>query len=100
MAADRGFVHLEELRVLANSTKLRDQLLVYFDMHTQREARLATELSNLTRQFVEIIDKRISFIQELERLQKNLLAYKTREELKGLQKDDLIKAMKMRKVAL
>ncbi|GJU60069.1 hypothetical protein Tco_1237835 [Tanacetum coccineum] len=79
MAIDRGFVHLEELRLLANSTKLRDQLLVYFDIKTQRESQLATELNNLTR---------------------NLLAYKTREELKGMQKDDLIKAMEMRKVAL
>ncbi|GKC79075.1 hypothetical protein Tco_1129849 [Tanacetum coccineum] len=49
MAADRGFVHLEELMLLANSTKLRDQLLVYFDMKTQRESQLATELNNLTR---------------------------------------------------
>ncbi|GJS50354.1 hypothetical protein Tco_0600475 [Tanacetum coccineum] len=100
MALDRGFVHLDKLRVLANSTKLRDQLLVYFDMHTQKEAQLATELSNLTRQFVEIIDERRSFIQVLERLPINMLAYKTREELKGLPKGDLIKATKMRKVAL
>ncbi|GKC09399.1 hypothetical protein Tco_1001009 [Tanacetum coccineum] len=34
---DRGFVHLEELGLLANSCKLRDQLIVYFDMKTQRE---------------------------------------------------------------
>ncbi|GJW49796.1 hypothetical protein Tco_0091147 [Tanacetum coccineum] len=100
MALDRGFVHLDKLRVLANSTKLRDQLLVYFDMHTQKEAQLVTELSNLTRQFVEIIDERRSFIQVLERLPINMLAYKTREELKGLPKGDLIKATKMRKVAL
>ncbi|GJX79413.1 hypothetical protein Tco_0827801 [Tanacetum coccineum] len=72
MAADRRFVHLEELRLLSNSTKMRDQF----------------------------IDERCSFIQELERLSGNLSAYKTREELKGLQKDDLIKAMEMRKVAL
>ncbi|GJS58491.1 hypothetical protein Tco_0653275 [Tanacetum coccineum] len=91
---------IDKLRVLANSTKLRDQLLVYFDMHTQKEAQLVTELSNLTRQFVEIIDERRSFIQVLERLPINMLAYKTREELKGLPKGDLIKATKMRKVAL
>ncbi|GJS37275.1 hypothetical protein Tco_0535657 [Tanacetum coccineum] len=84
MVADRGFVHLEELRILANSMKLRDQLLVYFDMHMQREAQLATEISNLMRQFIEIIDEGRSFIQELERLPANLLAYKMREELKGL----------------
>ncbi|GKB92767.1 hypothetical protein Tco_0965039, partial [Tanacetum coccineum] len=63
------------------------------------EAQLATELSDLARQFVEIINERRSFIQELERLLGNLLAYKTRE-LKGLQGVDLTKAMEMRKVAL
>ncbi|GKC47778.1 hypothetical protein Tco_1065500 [Tanacetum coccineum] len=85
MAADRGFVHLEELRLLANLTKQRDQLLIYFDMKTQRESQLVTELNNLTRQLVKSIDERRSFIQELERLPGNLLAYKTREELKGPQ---------------
>ncbi|GJT88561.1 reverse transcriptase domain-containing protein [Tanacetum coccineum] len=100
MATDRGFVHLEELKLLANSTKLRDQSLVYFDMKTQRETQLATELNNLTRQLVESIYERRSFIQELERLPGNLMAYKTRKELKGLKKDDLIKATEMRKVAL
>ncbi|GJZ43687.1 hypothetical protein Tco_0590942, partial [Tanacetum coccineum] len=49
---------------------------------------------------VENIDEKRSFIQELELLPGSLLAYKTKEELKGLQKDDLIKAMEMRKVAL
>ncbi|GJR09458.1 hypothetical protein Tco_0792110 [Tanacetum coccineum] len=84
MVADRGFVHLEELNLLANSTKPRDHLLVYFDMKTHRESQLATELNNLMRQLVESIDERRSFIQMLERLLGNLLAYKTREELKGL----------------
>ncbi|GKF42058.1 hypothetical protein Tco_0125400 [Tanacetum coccineum] len=100
MAADRGSVHLEELRILANSMKQRDQFLIYLDIRKQREAQLATKLSNLMRQFIEIIDERRSFIQELKRLLANLLAYKTREELKGLEKDDLIKTMEMRKVAL
>ncbi|GJW90339.1 retrotransposon protein, putative, ty1-copia subclass [Tanacetum coccineum] len=68
-----------------------------FDMKMQRESQLATELNILTRQLVESIDERRLFIQELERLPGNFLAYKTREELKGLQKDDLIKVMKMRK---
>nr|GEU32073.1 hypothetical protein [Tanacetum cinerariifolium] len=100
MAADHGFVHLEELRFLANSGKLRDQLLVYFDIKTQREVQLATEFNNLMGQLVESTDKRHSFIQELEHLPGNVMAYKTREELKGLQKDELIKAMKMRTIAL
>ncbi|GKB35186.1 hypothetical protein Tco_0880128 [Tanacetum coccineum] len=100
MAADHGFVHLEKLMLLANSGKLRDQLLIYFDMKTQREVQLATKINNLTRQLVDSIDERRSFIQELERLPGNVMAYKTREELKGLQKDDMIKAMEMRMIAL
>ncbi|GJU46188.1 hypothetical protein Tco_1203454 [Tanacetum coccineum] len=100
MDADRGFVHLEELRLLANSGKLRDHLLVYFDMKTQREVQLATEINNLTRQLVDSIDERRSFIQELEHLPGNVMAYKTREKLKGLHKDDLIKAMEMMMKAL
>ncbi|GKG38507.1 hypothetical protein Tco_0460219, partial [Tanacetum coccineum] len=37
---------------------------------------------------------------ELERFLGNVMAYKTREELKGMQKDDLIEAIKMRTIAL
>nr|GEY99822.1 Gag-Pol polyprotein [Tanacetum cinerariifolium] len=90
----------QELKVLANSTKLLEQLLVYFDMQTEREAQLATKLSNVMMQLVESIDETRSFIQELECFPRNLEAYKTTKELKGLQKDDLIKAMEMRKVVL
>ncbi|GJZ70493.1 hypothetical protein Tco_0634043 [Tanacetum coccineum] len=37
MAADNGFMNLEQLRFLANSDLLKDQLLVYFDLKTQRK---------------------------------------------------------------
>ncbi|GJZ92646.1 hypothetical protein Tco_0664711 [Tanacetum coccineum] len=70
------------------------------DGPTQREARIENEFSNLTMQLVQSIDERRSFIQELEHLPGNLEAYQMREELKGLQKDDLIKAMETRKVIL
>nr|GEX81422.1 hypothetical protein [Tanacetum cinerariifolium] len=70
-------------------------------MDTLREVQLATEINNLTRQLLGSIDEKRSFIQELEqRLLTNVMAYKTREELKGLQKDDMIKAMEMRTIAL
>ncbi|GKC12183.1 hypothetical protein Tco_1008965 [Tanacetum coccineum] len=79
------FVNLEQLRLLANSDLLRDQLLVYFDMKTQRKVQLATKINNLTRQLLGSIDERRSFILELEqRLPTNVMGYKTREELKGL----------------
>ncbi|GJZ41220.1 hypothetical protein Tco_0588106 [Tanacetum coccineum] len=85
MAADNGFVNLEQLRLLANSDLLKDQLLVYFDLKTQREVQLTTEINNLTRQLLDIIDEMCSFTGELEqRLPTNVMAYKTRQELKGL----------------
>ncbi|GKA10120.1 zinc finger, GRF-type containing protein [Tanacetum coccineum] len=77
------------------------QLLVYFDLKTQREVQVAAKINNLTRQLIDIIDERHSFIGELEqRLPTNVMAYKTRQELKGLQKDDMIRAMEMRLTAL
>ncbi|GJR07411.1 hypothetical protein Tco_0790063 [Tanacetum coccineum] len=101
MAADNGFVNLEQLMLLANSDLLKDQLLVYFDLKTQREVQIATKINNLTRQLLDIIDERCSFIGELEQhLPTNVMAYKTRQELKGLQKDDMIRAMEMRSTAL
>nr|GEW06866.1 hypothetical protein [Tanacetum cinerariifolium] len=101
MAADNGFVNLEHLRVLAHSDLLKDHLLVYFDLKIQREVQLATEINNLTRQLLDIIDDSRSFIGELEqRLPINVMAYKTRQELKGLQKDDMIRAVEMRSAAL
>ncbi|GJZ21917.1 hypothetical protein Tco_0558956 [Tanacetum coccineum] len=101
MADDNGFVNLAQLRLLANSDLLKDQLLVYFDWKTQREVQLATELNNLTRQLLDIIDERHSFIGELEqRLPTNVMAYKTRKELKGLQKDGMIRAMEISSTAL
>nr|GEV81800.1 hypothetical protein [Tanacetum cinerariifolium] len=101
MAADNGFVNLEQLRLLANSDLLKDQLLVYFDLKTQREVYVATEINNLTRQLLDVIDERHSFIGELEqRLPTNVMAYKIRHELKGLPKDDMIRAMEMRLTSL
>ncbi|GJS79511.1 zinc finger, GRF-type containing protein [Tanacetum coccineum] len=53
------------------------------------------------RQFLDIIDERRSFIREFEqRLPTNVMAYKTRQELKCHQKDDMIRAMEMRSTTL
>ncbi|GKD67506.1 hypothetical protein Tco_1309614 [Tanacetum coccineum] len=74
MAANNGFVNLEQLRLLANSDLLKDQLLVYFDLKTQREVHLTTEINNLTSQLLDIIDERRSFIGELQqRLPTNVM---------------------------
>nr|GEZ63470.1 hypothetical protein [Tanacetum cinerariifolium] len=67
----------------------------------EREVQLTTEINNLMRQLLDIIDKRRSFIGELEqRLLTIVMAYKTRQELKCHQKDDMIRAMEMRSTAL
>ncbi|GJX90939.1 hypothetical protein Tco_0344265 [Tanacetum coccineum] len=52
-------------------------------------------------QLLDIIDERRSFIGEIEQcLPTNVMVYKTRQELKVLQKDDMIRAMEMRSTAL
>nr|GEX75850.1 hypothetical protein [Tanacetum cinerariifolium] len=69
---------------LANSDLLRDQLLVSFDMKTERKVQLATKINNLTMQMLGSIDERRSFTPELEqRVRTDVMAYKTREELKA-----------------
>nr|GEU63738.1 hypothetical protein [Tanacetum cinerariifolium] len=93
MAVGNGFVNLEQLRLLANSDLLKDQMLVYLDLKTQREVQLATKINNLTSQMLDIIDEKRSFIGELEqRLPINVLAYKSRQELKCHQKDDMMRS--------
>nr|GEW11356.1 hypothetical protein [Tanacetum cinerariifolium] len=69
-AATRGFVHLEEL------------------MQTQRKAQQANELFNLTRQrqLLASVNYRCAVIEELERLQGNLVACKMTEHLKRIRK--------------
>ncbi|GJZ40840.1 hypothetical protein Tco_0587726, partial [Tanacetum coccineum] len=75
MPADNRFINLEQLRLLASSDLLKDHLHVYFDLKTQREVQLATEINNLTSQLLDIIDERRSFIGELEqRLPTNVMA--------------------------
>ncbi|GJX81898.1 zinc finger, GRF-type containing protein [Tanacetum coccineum] len=81
IGAARGFVHLEEL------------------MQTQREAQQANELSNLTRQrqLLANVNYRRAIIQELERLPGNLVACKTREHLKCIQKAVFVEVIELKK---
>nr|GEU46372.1 retrotransposon protein, putative, Ty3-gypsy subclass [Tanacetum cinerariifolium] len=80
---------------------LKDQLLVYFDLKTWREFQLVTKINNLTRQLLDIIDERHSFIGELKQhLPINVMVYKTRKKLKDLQKNVMIRAMEMSSTAL
>ncbi|GJY98698.1 hypothetical protein Tco_0516128 [Tanacetum coccineum] len=98
MATSRGFVRLDELAVAANSNKMPDHMLVYFDRETRREAKLASDISKLMMELLASVKERQSFIEELECLRANLAKYKTREKLKSLQKDDLVTVMKPTKI--
>nr|GEX80188.1 hypothetical protein [Tanacetum cinerariifolium] len=71
------------------------------ELRLQREVQLTTEINNLTRQLLDIIDERRSFIGELEqRLPINVMVYMTRQELKCHQKDDMIRVMEMSSTGL
>ncbi|GKE52102.1 hypothetical protein Tco_1487258 [Tanacetum coccineum] len=67
---------------------------------TRKESKLSNDFSKLIMQFLVSVKERQSFIEELDGLRENLVAYKTREKLKNLQKDDLVKVMEMRKIVL
>nr|GEV76570.1 hypothetical protein [Tanacetum cinerariifolium] len=75
---------LEE--ILAMVEEKRRKLLKF--LITQREARQANELFNLTRQrhLLASVNYRRAIIKELERLPRNLVACKTTEHLKRIQK--------------
>ncbi|GKE45311.1 hypothetical protein Tco_1472595, partial [Tanacetum coccineum] len=65
----------------------------------QREARQANELSNLTRQrqLLASVKNRCAIIEELEHLQGNLVACKTREHLKRIQKAIFVEVIELKK---
>ncbi|GJT17419.1 putative reverse transcriptase domain-containing protein [Tanacetum coccineum] len=66
---------------------------------TQKKAHQANELSNLTRQrhLLASLNYRRAIIEDLERLPRNLVAYKTREHLKRIQKAVLVEVIEMKK---
>nr|GEW00393.1 hypothetical protein [Tanacetum cinerariifolium] len=68
-------------------------------MITQREAQLENELSNLAsqRQLLASVNYRLAVIEELERLSRNLVAYKMREHHKPIQKAVLVEVIELKK---
>ncbi|GJR50256.1 hypothetical protein Tco_1400777 [Tanacetum coccineum] len=68
-------------------------------MQTQREAQQANELSNITRQrqLLANVNYRRAIIQELECLPRNLVACKTREHLKCIQKAIFVEVIELKK---
>ncbi|GJR89340.1 hypothetical protein Tco_0213351 [Tanacetum coccineum] len=80
---------IEQIRLDARSNACIDMKLI-------REANLAEDLSKLMLELLVSVKERESFIEELKFFRGNLVAYKTMEKLKNLQKDDLMKVMKLR----
>ncbi|GJV08867.1 zinc finger, GRF-type containing protein [Tanacetum coccineum] len=89
---------LEE--ILAMVEEKRRKLLKFLIISwTQKEAQQANKLSNLTRHrhLLASVNYRHAIIEELERLPENLMAYKTREHLKRIQKGVLVEVIKLKK---
>nr|GFA83523.1 zinc finger, GRF-type [Tanacetum cinerariifolium] len=70
-----------------------------FPTLTQRKAQQANKLSNLMRQrqLLASVNYRRAIIEELERLPENLVAYKTRDHLKRIQKAILVEVLELKK---
>ncbi|GJY38934.1 zinc finger, GRF-type containing protein [Tanacetum coccineum] len=92
---------LEE--IVAMVKEKRRKLLFLLDvlssLRTQREAQQANELSNLTRQrqLLASVNYRRAIIEELEHLSGNLVACKTREYLKRIQKAVFVEVIELKK---
>ncbi|GJT07041.1 zinc finger, GRF-type containing protein [Tanacetum coccineum] len=84
---------------LLRSRNELEEILAMELMQTQREAQQANELSNLMRQrqLLASVNYRRAIIEELERLPRNLVTYKTREHLKRIQKAVLVEVIELKK---
>nr|GEW48205.1 hypothetical protein [Tanacetum cinerariifolium] len=86
--------------ILAMVEEKRRKLLKFLIISwTQRKAQQANKLSNLTRQrqLLASVNYRRAIIEELERLPGNLVACKTTEHLKRIQKDVFIEVIDLKK---
>ncbi|GJY47235.1 hypothetical protein Tco_0436298 [Tanacetum coccineum] len=86
--------------ILAMVEEKRRKLLKFLIISwTQRKAQQVNELSNLTRQrqLIASLKNRHAIIEELERFSRNLVAYKTREPLKRIQKAVLVEVIELKK---
>ncbi|GJZ90164.1 zinc finger, GRF-type containing protein [Tanacetum coccineum] len=89
---------LEE--ILAMVEEKRRKLLTFLIISwTQREAQQANKLSNLMRQrqLLASVNYKRAIIQELESLPENLVACKTREHLKCIQKAVFVEVIELKK---
>ncbi|GJV29259.1 hypothetical protein Tco_1385707 [Tanacetum coccineum] len=97
----RSRKELEEIIAMVEEKrrKLVFLLDVLSSLRTQRKAQQANELSNLTgqRQLLASVNYRRAIIEELERLPGNLVACKTREHLKLIQKVVFVEVIELKK---
>nr|GEY96590.1 hypothetical protein [Tanacetum cinerariifolium] len=77
-----------------------NQMLVYIERDMRRETKLAKDLSKLMIDLFDSVKERQSFIEELEVLKGNLVAYKSLEFLKKLQKSELLKVLGHKKMVI
>ncbi|GJS12976.1 hypothetical protein Tco_0407448 [Tanacetum coccineum] len=82
-----GFERVQEMSILNGSRHLHS-------------VGTLEENEDILEMLLESVNERRSFIEELERLRGNLVAYKIKEKLKSLQNDDLVKVMELRKIVL
>ncbi|GJX80562.1 hypothetical protein Tco_0328711 [Tanacetum coccineum] len=90
---------LEEILAMVEEKRRKLLTFLIISWVTQREAQQANELSNLTRQrqLLANVNYRRAIIQELERLPGNLVACKTREHLKCIQKAVFVEVIELKK---
>ncbi|GJU10896.1 hypothetical protein Tco_1133292 [Tanacetum coccineum] len=91
----RSHNELEEILAMVEEKRQDEDILEM----TQREAQQANKLSNLTRQrnLLTSVNYRRAIIEELERLPRNLVACKTREHLKRIQKAVFVEVIELKK---
>ncbi|GJY67282.1 zinc finger, GRF-type containing protein [Tanacetum coccineum] len=90
---------LEEILAMVEEKRRKLLTFLIISWVTQREAQQANELSNLTtqRQLVASVNYRHAIIQELKHLPGNLVACKTREHLKCIQKAVFVEVIELKK---
>ncbi|GJZ63053.1 zinc finger, GRF-type containing protein [Tanacetum coccineum] len=90
---------LEEILAMVEEKRRKLLKFLIISWVTQREAQQANELSNLTRQrqLLASVNYRHAIIEELLHLPRNLVAYKTTEHLKRIQKAVFVEVIDLKK---
>ena len=93
-----AFPRLDELVVAAKSRSLFDVMMLYFKKETMNDLVFAANLHNLWVQFIDHTNDQKLFISELEGVPPSLMSYNCCQFLHQVQKNDIIKLLKLRKM--